>query len=199
MSYHLDHYQRLLAIAQAGLFYGKDSFDQERYQEIQEIVLKLISDLTNEPFGKISQLLTDEQGYPTPKVDVRAFITKEEQILLVEDLQTHEWSLPGGYAEIGLSPKENIIKEVQEETGLVVTVDNLLAIFDTHLRQDLPQLFQYYKLTFSCSVVSGKFIENNETAGMAYFSLDNLPKLSEKRTTKEQLTELFNRTNCYSD
>jgi DNA phosphorothioation-dependent restriction protein DptG len=108
--------------------------------------------------------------------------------------------LPGGYGDVGLSPKENIIKEVQEETNLLVTPNKLLAVFDTNLRKDIPQIFQYYKLVFACQVVSNAqaFEKNIETSQMAYFGLNELPSLSKKRTTKEQLSQLFSQyETCY--
>lgn len=183
----LNKYRRLLAIADAGIYYGKDQFDQERYTEIRSISLELLYELSSEPIEKLVDIVNCTEGYPTPKVDVRAFIKKEDKILLVEDIVSKEWSLPGGYAEIGISPKENIAKEVLEETGLEVSVDELKAVFDTNLRPDIPQLFQYYKLVFNCTILGGQFVENGETSNMDFFELDQLPRLSQKRTTKEQL------------
>ena len=194
---YLNTYKRLLALADAGLFYGKDAFDQERYQELRELTLQLISATGHEATAlpDLEKILTKEEGYPTPKVDVRGLIKKENRFLLVEDLRTKEWSLPGGYAEIGCSPKENIEKEVLEETGLVVTAKELLAVYDTDKRKDIPQLFQYYKMIFSCDILENHPFEKNiETSNCAYFSLDNLPSLSIKRTTKEQLMALMNQT-----
>lgn len=194
---YLSIYQRLLSIAQAGLTYGNDSFDIERYTELKEHALSLIQSLGNEPTEKIDSLFSGETGYQTPKVDVRAFIMKNEKILLVEDTKTKEWSLPGGYADIGFSPKENIIKEVKEETGLSIEVSKLLAIYDTNLRKDIPQIFQYYKLIFACKILSetNQFEKNLETSQMDYFPIDQLPTLSIKRTTVEQLQQLVNLEN----
>jgi ADP-ribose pyrophosphatase YjhB (NUDIX family) len=190
MSETFEKYQRLLAIADAGLYYGKDVYDQERYQEMKKIVLELM-DQSIATTEKLELILDRNEGYPTPKVDVRAFICKENKVLLVEDIHTKEWSLPGGYAEIGVSPKENIIKEVLEETGLTVEVDKLCGVFDTNLRKDIPQLFQYYKLVFGCSIKEGAFVPNSETTASGFFSLAELPPLSVKRTTKEQLMILM--------
>lgn len=190
-----DQYKRLLAIADAGLHYGNDVFDKERYKELREVALELLSNYTEEPLAKLQYVLDDTEGYPTPKVDVRAFIQKDGRFLLVEDAATKEWSLPGGYAEVGFSPKENIRKEVLEETGLEVEKCELVAVFDTDLRSDIPQLFQYYKLIFACTVGEGEFMSNIETTNRKYFALDNLPSLSLKRTTKEQLEILLQETN----
>lgn len=199
METKLSYYRRLLAIAQAGLLYGNDVFDKERYEELQEISLNLLSEIGLETPEEWQSLFELHEGYPTPKVDVRAWIKKEDKILLIEDKKTQEWALPGGFAEVGFSPKENIKKEVKEETGLTVSVDQLLAVFDTDLRKDIPQAFQYYKLVFSCHIVSGEFVENHETSTMNFFSLNDLPKLSLKRTTKEQLLILNQAALPYSD
>lgn len=186
----LQSYQRILALAQAGLMYGKDVFDQERYQELYELATMLLAEVGETDVATIQELVADP-GYPTPKVDVRGFITEGDKVLLVQDTASGRWSLPGGYAEIGVSPSQNVQKEVLEETGLTVTVAGLLAIFDTNLRSDIPQLSQYYKLIFACEPISGRFVENSETTQSAYFSLDKLPPLSEKRTTAQQLHKLF--------
>jgi len=199
MKDYFAQYKRLLSIAEAGLYYGKDVYDKERYQEIKELALHLMSTVVDQDAAALTLLTEKNEGYPTPKVDVRALIQKGEKILLVEDSLTKEWSLPGGYAEIGLTPRENIKKEVLEETGLLVEVKELRAIFDTNLRQDIPQVFQYYKLVFECEVLAGDFIKNSETSNSDYFALTELPKLSIKRTTKEQLEQLVNEKSLHVD
>ncbi|WP_312542488.1 NUDIX hydrolase [Enterococcus sp.] len=193
----LRQYQRMLSIAESGLFYGKDVYDIERFQELKEIALTLLSEKVDQEISVLQLYLDKQDGYPTPKVDVRALIQQEDNVLLVQDRATKEWSLPGGYAEVGLTPKENIQKEVLEETGLHVAVGPLRAIFDTNLREDIPQLFQYYKLVFACEVISGAFAANSETVQSHYFELEDLPTLSMKRTTKEQLLQLVQDNQLY--
>lgn len=193
----LRQYQRMLSIAESGLFYGKDVYNIERFQELKEITLTLLSETVDQEISVLQLYLDKQDGYPTPKVDVRALIQQEDKVLLVQDRATKEWSLPGGYAEVGLTPKENIQKEVLEETGLHVAVGPLRAIFDTNLREDIPQLFQYYKLVFACEVISGAFAANSETVQSHYFELEDLPTLSMKRTTKEQLVQLVQDNQLY--
>ncbi|HLQ40226.1 MAG TPA: NUDIX hydrolase [Tetragenococcus sp.] len=188
---YLTIYKELLSIAQAGLQYGKDPFDQDRYQKLNDLALTLIADLGNEPREAIDSLFSQEIGYQTPKTDVRGWIYRNEKILLVQDRQSKEWSLPGGYADVGLTPRENVEKEVLEETGLKVRANELKAVFDTNLRKDIPQTFQYYKLVFNCVAIKGQFNANLETSQAQYFAIDDLPELSVKRTTKEQLKILL--------
>ena len=82
---------------------------------------------------------------------------------------------------------------------MIVYHCDLFAVFDTNLRKDIPQLFQYYKLVFSCTVTGGTFKENIETSAIGFFDLEDLPKLSKKRTTKEQLLELSTSTSIYCE
>lgn len=197
----LQQYQRILAIAQSGKAFGKDHFDQERYEELEQISLELISQLGNEPLEHIQDLFSGETGYPTPKIDVRGFCRNAKgQILLVQDQKTKKWSLPGGFGEIGLTPKENIQKEIFEETGFEVEIQDLLAVFDTNQKGNVPQSFQYYKLIFACQLLEGTFKANNEVSCMAFFGMDAMPPLSKKRTTKEQLMILLhNNSKTYVD
>lgn len=182
--------RRLLAISEAGLAYAQDRFDQERYQELQQLAQQQLAALGDWPVAQVTALVAQETGYPTPKVDVRAFITRQQQVLLVKDATGH-WALPGGFAEVGWSPKANVAKEVREETGLTMTVGELRAIYDTAQRPDIPQAFQYYKMIFAGTIGEGEFAANNETVATGWFSEDALPPLSLKRSTPEQLHQLF--------
>ncbi|BDR57385.1 NUDIX hydrolase [Xylocopilactobacillus apis] len=189
---YLAKYRRMLALAESGLAYAKDPFDIERYEEIKKIVELLMSANTEVPLATIEKYVALDQGYATPKAEVRAFIRRGQEVLLVQDHATQLWSLPGGFADIGYSPSENAAKEVFEETGLKVKVDGLIALYDTEKRPDIPQIYQFYKMIFACTPESGSFKENNETDQVKYFTLDNLPPLSLNRTTSEQLKYLFN-------
>ncbi|MDE5818388.1 MAG: NUDIX hydrolase N-terminal domain-containing protein, partial [Lachnospiraceae bacterium] len=86
----------LQSIAQAGLFYGKDPFDLERYEKIRNIAAEMMSEQTDIPLEKVKDLFCNETGYQTPKLDVRAAIFSGEKILLVKDANG-TWSLPGGW------------------------------------------------------------------------------------------------------
>ena len=125
----LIHAQRLQALAQAGIAYASNAYDIERYQEIREISVKLLQELTDEPFEKIVRAFASEDGYQTPKVDIRAVMFQGmDRILLVrEKIDAGRWTLPGGWADIGYSPFEVAAKEAHEETGLLVRPVRLLA------------------------------------------------------------------------
>lgn len=81
----LDWAVELQSIAQAGLFYGKDKFDLERYERIREISAEMISYKTDIPVEKVKDLFCNETGYQTPKLDTRAAIFQDDKILLVKE------------------------------------------------------------------------------------------------------------------
>lgn len=71
---------------------------------------------------RVRDLFCCETGYQTPKIDSRAAVIKDNRILLVKEANGN-WSLPGGWVDVNLSVKENIIKEVREEAGLDVRIN----------------------------------------------------------------------------
>ncbi len=180
----------LQAIAQAGLHYGKDCFDQERYERIREISAEMISNQSEIPVEKVRGLFCCETGYQTPKIDSRAAVFKDNRILLVKEADGN-WSLPGGWVDVNLSVKENIIKEVREESGLDVRVDKVIAVQDRE-KHNLPvYAYKICKIFMQCSVIGGSFQVNNETTDSRYFSLEELPPLAEEKCNEEQIRMCF--------
>ena len=74
----------LQSLAQAGLTYGKDIFDRERYERIREISAEIMAYKTDIPVQKVKDLFCNETGYQTPKLDTRAAIFQNGKITLVK-------------------------------------------------------------------------------------------------------------------
>ena len=119
--------KELQSLAQAGLFYGHDEFDKERYQRIRDIAAEMMTERVDLPLEKIRGLFCDGVGYQTPKVDTRAAIFSNDKILLVRE-RSGRWSMPGGWCDYNMSPAENTIKEAKEEAGLEIAIDRLIAV-----------------------------------------------------------------------
>ena len=85
----------LQSLAQAGLTYGKDIYDKERYERIRDISAEMLSNKTDISIEKVKDLFCNETGYQTPKLDTRAAIFNDNKILLVKE-NSGKWSLPGG-------------------------------------------------------------------------------------------------------
>ncbi|MBQ8087700.1 MAG: NUDIX hydrolase [Clostridia bacterium] len=180
----------LQALAQVGLHYGKDAFDRERYARIREIAAEMMSARTNLPIETVQTLFCSDSGYCTPKIDTRAAIFTEDQILLVQE-NNGSWALPGGWCDFNLSPAENIVKEVREEAGLEVRADALIAVQDRAKHNQPPYAYNIVKLFFLCSALGGGFQSNIETLDARAFPQDALPRLAEEKTTRAQIDMCF--------
>lgn len=163
--------QRLLSITETGLAFSRDEFDRERYLELRQLLGHLLADWSDLDGKELTELLRPTDFYATPLIDVRAVLVRDGKVCLVKGKNENTWALPGGFCEVGLSPKENIVKEVQEETGFNVSVSRLLAIFDTNKFQF--QSKQYAKLVFECQIEDGDFQPNTEIEELA-FLISNL-------------------------
>jgi hypothetical protein len=71
--------ERLQLIAQAGLTYSQNPYDLQRFSQIQALAAEMLAANSETSQEKIKALLADERGYQTPKVDVRAVITRPGQ------------------------------------------------------------------------------------------------------------------------
>lgn len=138
----------LQSLAQAGLAYSGDPYDLERFERIRAISAEMVAHMSDIPVNKVRELFCEESGYQTPKIDTRAAVFKDNKILLVRE-NDGLWSLPGGWADVGISAAENAAKEVREEAGLEVEVERLIAVED-RAKHNRPVLaHSVYKLFFS--------------------------------------------------
>ena len=76
----------------------------------------------------MNSIFSAQEGYATPKIDVRGVIFSNENILLVKERSDGKWTLPGGWTDVSLSASENVIREIKEETGYQVKVIRLLCL-----------------------------------------------------------------------
>jgi len=104
------------AIAQTGLTFTADGFDNQRYRRLQDLAALMLAQgsLEHEP---ILHLLRQEKGYATPKVDVRGAAFVDGRVLMVRELSDGKWTLPGGWADVNQSAGECVVREIAEESG----------------------------------------------------------------------------------
>ena len=186
----LEWAKELQSIAQAGLFYGRDVFDRERYQRIREIAAQMLAMRADLPMDKVIDCFCTDTGYQTPKVDTRAVVIRGGKILLVRE-GDGRWSLPGGWCEFNLSPAENAVKEAKEEAGVDVSVKKLIAIHDKNKHNPKPYLFSVLKIFYECELVGGEFAPNIETSASGYFGIDELPPMAEEKCSEAQVRMCF--------
>lgn len=185
--------KRLKSIASTGLHFTRDRHDRERYEEIAHIASQMLASLGSVPMERINGLISDfAKGYATPKVDVRAALFHENRILLVREASDGLWTLPGGFAEVGLSARENVVKEVWEEASLRVAVRRVYALRHKAKHAYPPDVRDFYKLFFICDPI-GEISPHPglDTIEVGFFGPEDLPPLSSARTVRDDITMAF--------
>jgi len=185
--------KRLHAIASTGIFFSTSEFDRERFEELKEIANEMLSDLASKPLKSVTDLFPEfGKSYATPLIDVRAAVIRDEKILLVKEKLDGLWTLPGGFADVGLSAAENAVKEVHEEAGIDVSTEHLLGVFHKSKHEYTQDIRDFYKFYFLCSELSDKEPEvGPETTDVGFFKIDQLPPLSEGRSIEKHIRLAF--------
>ncbi len=126
----LSRLRELAALAGTGLGFSRDPYDIERYTRIAELSRLLIAEGIGASEQQIAIALEEEAGYVTPKIDVRGGVIRDGRILMVRERSDGKWALPGGYADVNLSPAEAIEAEIVQESGFTARATKLVALLD---------------------------------------------------------------------
>jgi len=176
----IDWVRRLQAVSETGLAYATDPYDVKRYEEVARLAAEVA--------GQGSGLDTHGLGHPTPKVDVRGALVRDEKVLLVREVADGGWTLPGGWADIGEPPSASAEREFLEEAGIPVRATKLIAVHDRDRHNFPPHAHHIFKLFFLCEETGEAHGEpDHEVDAVGWFGLADLPPLSTGRTTREQV------------
>jgi ADP-ribose pyrophosphatase YjhB (NUDIX family) len=117
-------------------------------------------------------------GYVTPKVAIGAIVGNDAgEILLVKRAPSGVWLYPTGWADVGYSAAEVVVKEVREETGIEAEPVQLLGVVDG-MRMGFTK-FGMYMLLFHCRATGGELNPHPlETDGCGWFAKDQLPQVT---------------------
>ena len=187
----LDIAKKISSIAQTGLAFTKDKYDKERYLELQNLSIDILKRLTEIETEKLDFIFNRDIGYQTPKVGIRAVVPEENRLLLVREKMDNKWSLPGGYADLGMTPSQIAVKEVKEESGFDVEPVRILGFIDYNKHQERQFPFDIYQLFLECKIIGGNALPGLETTEVGFFELEDLPELSTRRVTRDQIVKMF--------
>lgn len=193
----LNYIKRLHSIAESGLAFSPEEFDKERFEEISAISRNMMAELATTPVETITGLVTPfHRRYVTPQVEVRGAIFHAGNVLLVQEKSDNKWTLPGGYADVGLTAVQNIQKEVSEEANLNVADCKLVSVRHKASGDYKPDLRDFYKLIFLCEYDEQQTpAPGLETKAAQFFSLNDLPPLSSGRTISRDIHDAYDMFN----
>jgi len=178
--------ESLAAIARTGLGFTESLYERERFEEILRVAADISVAATHGSSGvEDAEELVEEwleavgegvPGYVTPKVAVGAAVGNEKgELLLVRRADSGVWLYPTGWADVGYSAAEVVVKEVLEETGIHAEVVRLIAVLDG-LRLGFTRV-PLYSLVFHCRATGGDLRAHPlETSEVGWFSPENLPQ-----------------------
>ncbi|MBY5991176.1 NUDIX hydrolase [Ferrimonas balearica] len=177
------------ALAQSGLHNSDNPFDRQRYQRLRAISFELMALLSEAGPEAVARFFIPDQGYATPKVDLRACVVHQGRVLLVKERMDGCWSLPGGWADQNETPIEGITREVREESGFEVRVTRLYAVKDRDRHPYHPKYpTSIYKLFFLAEIIGGEAGQGNEEIEeVGFFDPQALPPLSTGRVLAEDI------------
>jgi 8-oxo-dGTP diphosphatase len=119
------------------------------------------------------------RAYPDrPIVGVGAVVLREREVLLVRrasDPLRGQWSLPGGMLELGETLRQAVAREVLEETGLRVHVDEVLEVFDSIIPDAEGRTqFHYVLIDFLCLPAGGEPRPGSDVSEVIWAGADQL-------------------------
>ncbi|MFA6675587.1 MAG: NUDIX hydrolase N-terminal domain-containing protein [Bacilli bacterium] len=179
-----DYIIKIQAISKIGLTYSKDPYAITNYNEINDLSKKFLEDFTDVKFDRPNYF--EKNVYPTPNISVRTIIFNQDRtkILMVREVKTQNYSLPGGWAELYDSPSQSAANECQQEAGAEVKIVRLVGITNrTPFKSNttVPE----YVILFEGAIEGNLHEHEYETDDVGWFPIDNLPETSKKLSVEE--------------
>ncbi len=182
--------REIQALAQTGLTFAHSEYEILRNKRLLELAAEITSQYGNLSPDDLLDNFSAQPGYATPKIDVRGAVIREGKLLLVQECTDKRWAMPGGWADVGESPAEMVVREVREESGFIVKPLKVIGVYDANRSGRPMQFYHAYKIIFLCELVGGRARSSNETLDVGFFPFDQLPPLSQNRTNEMHLGEL---------
>jgi ADP-ribose pyrophosphatase YjhB (NUDIX family) len=141
---------RLRDISALGLHFAHDPYDTERYRVVQDLALEMLAFATAEPLEHLEPLRAPIFARPTPlTVGDAAIIDTDGRMLLILRADNQLWAMPGGALEVGETPAEGVVREAQEETGILCEPIALVGVFDSRYCGSVSR-HHLYQFVFLC-------------------------------------------------
>jgi 8-oxo-dGTP pyrophosphatase MutT (NUDIX family) len=181
----------LRSLARNGLHYGTNPYDIERYQRIQRLSAELMASVDGRSSVDIGRIFQDDLGVRTPIVAVDgAVFDTDDRLLLAQRVDSGQWCMPGGAADVGEAPSAGAEREVLEETGLRVRATRIVGVFDNRTWGYLGAVHAYY-LVFECAVLGGELTPSIETTDFRWVTEPEATALPLYRSHVYKVPEAF--------
>lgn len=165
----------LRMIAQNGLEYADDPYDEERYERVLELVSEYYGEVGEVSTSEVKSRFEDRTGHVTPNVGGRAAIVDDDRrILVMKRAGDGTWGIPGGFSDPGETPSETAVREAREETGLDVEPVELVTFKYRQADEHNPHGF--VGGVYLCRVIGGTLEESHESESLQYRHISEVPE-----------------------
>lgn len=124
-----------------------------------------------------------------------AVFDKDDRLLMLQHIDGDRWAPPGGTIEPGETPANAMVREMWEETRLVVRPVAVIGVFggpDFDVRYDNGDVTTYVMTVFDCRIEEGDFeLDPSEVTAHAYFDPQAANEVHAAPWVPEVLPELF--------
>ncbi|WP_276257062.1 NUDIX hydrolase N-terminal domain-containing protein [Halomontanus rarus] len=161
----------LRLIAQNGLEYADNPYDEERYERILDLVSEHYAELGDLQPSEVGDRFSERVGHVTPNVGGRAAIVNDRgQLLLMKRAGDNTWGLPGGFSAPGETPAETAVREAKEETGL--EVDPVELVEFRYRDPDGHNPHGFVGAVYLCRVIGGSLAGSHESDELRYRDIE---------------------------
>jgi mutator protein MutT len=131
-----------------------------------------------------------------PCVGVGAVLIHEGRVLLIrrgKEPLRGRWVVPGGTVELGETLEQALVREVQEETGLVVRPRQVVTVFDRIQREADRVDYHYVIVDYLCDYVAGEARAGSDAEAVALVAEADLAEYDLPEKALEVVTDGFRR------
>jgi len=136
-----------------------------------------------------------------PSVGVGAVLIHEGRVLLIrrgKEPLRGRWVVPGGTVELGETLEEALVREIQEETGLLVRPRQVVAVFDRIQRVADRVDYHYVIVDYLCDYVAGEARAGSDAEAVALVAPVDLPAYDLPEKALEVVLDGFHRVEAQS-
>ncbi|WP_043266106.1 NUDIX domain-containing protein [Streptomyces sp. CT34] len=113
---------------------------------------------------------------------VTAVVRDEDgRVLLIHRTDNNLWALPGGGHDIGESIAQTVVREVEEETGVTVVVEEIVGLYtdpDHVIAYDDGEVRQQFSICFHARPLSGSLRTSSESKEVRWVPPADLDELN---------------------
>lgn len=131
-----------------------------------------------------------------PCVGVGAVLIHEGRVLLIrrgKEPLRGRWVVPGGTVELGETLEQALVREVEEETGLIVRPREVVAVFDRIQRESERVDYHYVIVDYLCDYVAGEVLAGSDAEAVALVAPADLPDYDLPEKALEVVQDGFRR------